>query len=61
MSDFETKKYSTDELRPLLSLKADEKKQKDEKTKEEQDALWDRSLEFFRNMKSSTTHPRVHS
>lgn len=52
MSELETKKYSTDELRPMLSLNAGEKNAKsDEKTKEEQEALWTRSLEFFRDMK----------
>ena len=51
MSEFETKKYSTDELRPLLSLNVSDKKQKDEKTKEEQEALWNRSLQFFNDMK----------
>ena len=61
MSDFETKNYSADELHPLLSLRVDETRLKNEKMKEEQDALWDRSLEYFRNMKSDTKQSCVHS
>lgn len=54
MSELETKKYSTDELRPLLSLKQTEKNSDlDEKTREEQEALWNRSLEFFQKMKKN--------
>ena len=52
MPELETKKYSTDELRPLLSLKPAEQKD-DEKTREEQEALWNRSLEFFQKMKKN--------
>ncbi|MBQ9395062.1 MAG: hypothetical protein IJU23_06035 [Proteobacteria bacterium] len=53
MPELETKKYSTDELRPLLSLKPAEQKKDDEKTREEQEALWNRSLEFFQKMKKN--------
>ena len=53
MPELETKKYSTDELRPLLSLKQTENQQDDEKIRQEQEALWNRSLEFFQKMKKN--------
>lgn len=57
MSELETKKYSTDDIQPLLSLNAGDKKQKvDEKTKAEQEALWSRSLKFFNDMKVASQH-----
>ena len=56
MAELETKKYSTDDMRPLLSLNP-QKEHMEEKqsTKDEQEALWSRSLEFFETMKKSAT------
>lgn len=56
MSELETKKYSTDELHPLLSLTPQKDHKDEKKAKEEQEALWNRSLEFFEKMKKNGTH-----
>ena len=53
MAELETKKYSTDDMRPLLSLNPQKEHKDDNQVKEDQEALWNRSLEFFENMKKA--------
>ena len=51
MSDLSVTKKHVEDPRPLLSLKPQDDRKHDKKqNEEEQDALWNRSLEFFQTM-----------
>ncbi len=55
MSDLNITKKHAEEPRPLLSLNTQDDKQHDKKqNEEEQEALWNRSLEFFQTMNCGT-------
>ncbi len=55
MSDLNITKKHVEEPRPLLSLNTQEDKQHDKKqNEEEQEALWNRSLEYFHTMNRGT-------
>ena len=58
MSDLNVAKKHVEDLRPLLSLNPQDDRKHDKKqNEEEQDALWNRSLESFQTM-NLTGHNR---
>ena len=56
MPELNTKKHSQEEMHPILSLNQGKNKCEPKEEKEEQEALWNRSLEFFNTMNVAKSH-----
>lgn len=56
MPELNTTKHTQEEKHPILSLNQGKTKCETKDDKEEQEALWNRSLEFFNTMNVAKSH-----